>query len=83
MSIGYDSAKFRTITSVSELMEPAVQERGRPERQPDAGQRGAQRRHDGRLASGGSADDISKGVDFFHQLKQAGNFVPVQATPPP
>ena len=26
------------------------------------------------------ADDISKGVDFFHQLKQAGNFVPVQAT---
>ena len=32
------------------------------------------------LANGGSADDISKGVDFFHQLKQAGNFVPVQAT---
>ena len=32
------------------------------------------------LANGGSLDDISKGVDFFHQLKQAGNFVPVQAT---
>jgi putative spermidine/putrescine transport system substrate-binding protein len=32
------------------------------------------------LANGGSLDDISKGVDFFHQLQQKGNFVPVQAT---
>ncbi|TME21797.1 MAG: extracellular solute-binding protein, partial [Chloroflexi bacterium] len=32
------------------------------------------------LASGGTLDDISKGVDFFHRLKQAGTFVPVQAT---
>ena len=32
------------------------------------------------IANGGSVSDISKGVDFFHQLKQAGNFVPVQAT---
>ena len=32
------------------------------------------------LASGGSADSITDGVNFFHQLKQAGNFVPVQAT---
>src|SRR5207245_4353558 len=32
------------------------------------------------LANGGSVDDISKGVDFFKQLKQKGNFVPVQAT---
>jgi len=32
------------------------------------------------IANGGSADDISKGVDFFKQLKQKGNFVPVQAT---
>ena len=32
------------------------------------------------LANGGSADDVSKGVDFFHQLKMAGNYVPVIGT---
>jgi putative spermidine/putrescine transport system substrate-binding protein len=29
------------------------------------------------VANGGSLDDVSKGVAFFHQLKVAGNFVPV------
>ena len=33
------------------------------------------------IANGGSADDISKGVDFFKQLKAAGNFLPVDPTP--
>jgi ABC-type Fe3+ transport system substrate-binding protein len=33
------------------------------------------------LASGGSLDDIGKGIDFFAQLKKAGNFNPVEATP--
>jgi len=32
------------------------------------------------VANGGSADDVSKGVDFFHNLKVAGNFVPVIGT---
>jgi putative spermidine/putrescine transport system substrate-binding protein len=33
------------------------------------------------LGSGGSADDISKGVTFFGDLKKAGNFLPVDPTP--
>lgn len=33
------------------------------------------------LANGGSANDISKGVQFFSDLKKAGNFIPVEATP--
>jgi putative spermidine/putrescine transport system substrate-binding protein len=33
------------------------------------------------LGNGGSADDISKGVDFFTQLKAAGNFLPVDPSP--
>ena len=33
------------------------------------------------VANGGSADDISKGVDFFKQLKAAGNLLPVDPTP--
>jgi putative spermidine/putrescine transport system substrate-binding protein len=33
------------------------------------------------LANGGSLNDIGPGIDFFARLKQAGNFIPVQATP--
>ena len=32
------------------------------------------------LANGGSADDIAPGVDYFKQLKDAGNFLPVDPT---
>ncbi|HEY7379940.1 MAG TPA: ABC transporter substrate-binding protein [Gaiella sp.] len=33
------------------------------------------------LANGGSLNDIGPGIDFFAQLKSAGNYIPVQATP--
>jgi putative spermidine/putrescine transport system substrate-binding protein len=33
------------------------------------------------LANGGSLSNIGPGIDFFAQLKSAGNFIPVQATP--
>jgi putative spermidine/putrescine transport system substrate-binding protein len=33
------------------------------------------------LANGGSLNDIGPGIDFFKRLKDAGNFIPVQATP--
>ena len=33
------------------------------------------------LANGGSLDDIGPGIDFFVQVKEAGNFNPVEATP--
>jgi putative spermidine/putrescine transport system substrate-binding protein len=33
------------------------------------------------LANGGSLDDIGPGVDFFVQVKDAGNFNPVEITP--
>ena len=80
MSIGYDSAKFPSITSVSQLLGPqfknAVALNGNPT-EANAALIGVMMAS---LASGGSADSIADGVNFFHQLKQAGNFVPVQAT---
>ena len=80
MSIGYNSAKFGTITSVSQLLGPkfksAVALNGNPT-QANAALNGVMMAN---LANGGTADSIAKGVNFFHQLKQAGNFVPVQAT---
>ena len=80
MSIGYDSAKVPAITSVNDLLKPQFKGKvalnGDPT-QANAALNGVMMVN---IAVGGTADDISKGVDFFHQLKQAGNFVPVQAT---
>jgi putative spermidine/putrescine transport system substrate-binding protein len=80
MSIGYNSAKFGTITSVNQLLGPkfknAVALNGNPT-EANAALNGVMMAN---LAEGGTADSIAKGVDFFHKLKQAGNFVPVQAT---
>jgi putative spermidine/putrescine transport system substrate-binding protein len=33
------------------------------------------------LANGGSLDDITPGIDFFAELRKAGNFIAVDATP--
>jgi len=33
------------------------------------------------IANGGGLNNIGPGIDFFAQLKSAGNFIPVQATP--
>src|SRR5262249_62304706 len=33
------------------------------------------------IANGGSLNDIGPGIDFFAKLKQAGDFVPIQAAP--
>ena len=80
MSIGYNSAKFGTITSVSQLLgskfKNAVALNGNPT-EANAALSGVMMAN---LAEGGTASSIAKGVNFFHSLKQAGNFVPVQAT---
>src|SRR5438094_4977203 len=80
MSIGYDSAKVPTITTMDDLLKSnyrgKVALNGNP-KQANAALNGVMMAN---LASGGTLDDISKGVDFFHRLKQAGTFVPVQAT---
>ena len=80
MSIGYDSAKVPDVTSVADLLKPEYKGKvalnGDPT-QANAALNGVMMAS---LANGGSVDDISKGVEFFGQLKKAGNFIPVQAT---
>jgi putative spermidine/putrescine transport system substrate-binding protein len=80
MAIGYDSAKVPAVTSVQDLLKPEFKNKvalnGDPT-QANAALNGVQMVS---MATGGSLDDISKGVDFFRQLKAAGNFLPVQAT---
>ena len=80
MSIGYDSSKVPTITSVQDLLKPAFKGKVALNGDPTKANAALNGVMMTSLANGGSLDDISKGVDFFHQLKQVGNFVPVQAT---
>jgi putative spermidine/putrescine transport system substrate-binding protein len=81
MSIGYDSAKAPAPATVADLLKPDY--KGKVALNGDPTQAGAA--FSGvvmaALGNGGSADDVSKGVDFFSQLKKAGNFLPVDPTP--
>jgi len=85
MAIGYDSSKVPEITDISDLL--GLQFHGRialtgdpskadPTR-ADAALNGVLMAS---IATGGSVDDVSKGVEFFHQLKAKGNLAPVLAT---
>jgi putative spermidine/putrescine transport system substrate-binding protein len=79
MAVGY-SAKFGTITSLSDLLSPkfknAVALNGNPT-SANAALNGVMMAS---LAQGGSAADIGPGVSFFGKLKAAGNFSPISAT---
>lgn len=81
MSIGYDAAKVPAPKTVTDLLKPAY--KGKVALNGDPTQAGAA--FSGvvmaALGNGGSADDISKGVEFFAQLAKAGNFLPVDPTP--
>jgi putative spermidine/putrescine transport system substrate-binding protein len=81
MSIGYDAGSVPAPTSVEDLLKEEYRGRvalnGNPT-QAAAGFNGVMM---AALANGGSADDIAPGVEFFAQLKAAGNFLPVDPTP--
>jgi putative spermidine/putrescine transport system substrate-binding protein len=80
MSVGYNSAKFGTITSLTQLLGPkfknTVALNGNPT-EANAALNGVMMAS---LAEGGSPSNIGPGVSFFHKLKTAGSFSPVQAT---
>jgi putative spermidine/putrescine transport system substrate-binding protein len=81
MSVGYNPAKFGTITSLSQLLgskfKNDVALNGNPT-EANAALNGVMMAS---LAQGGTAGNIADGVNFFHQLKVAGNFNTTQATP--
>jgi putative spermidine/putrescine transport system substrate-binding protein len=81
MAISYDAGKVPAVTSLADLLKPEF--KGKVALNGDPTQAGAA--WNGvmmaSLANGGSLDDISKGVDFFKQLNDAGNFLPVDPTP--
>ncbi|CAM4300510.1 extracellular solute-binding protein [Nocardiopsis rhodophaea] len=81
MSIGYNADEVPEPKSLSDLLGDDY--KGKVALNGDPTQAGAA--FSGvvmaALASGGSADDIEPGVDFFKKLNTAGNFLPVDPTP--
>lgn len=81
MSIGYDSAKVPAPTTMADLLKPeykgVVALNGNPT-EAGAAFNGVMMAS---IAAGGSADNITPGIDYFHKLKQAGNFLPIDPTP--
>jgi putative spermidine/putrescine transport system substrate-binding protein len=80
MSIGYDSSKVPAVTSLQDLLGSGFKGKVALNGDPTKANAALNGVMMASLANGGSLDDVSKGVDFFHQLKAKGNFVPVQAT---
>jgi putative spermidine/putrescine transport system substrate-binding protein len=82
MGIGYDPSKVPggTITSVADLLGSGFKSKVALSGDPLKSNQAVNGLLMASLANGGSADDVSKGVDFFHKLKQAGNYVPVIGT---
>ena len=82
MAIGYDSSRVPggTITSVQDLLGSGFRSKVALAGDPTQSNQALNGVILASVANGGSLDDVSKGVDFFHSLKQAGNFVPVIGT---
>ncbi|HSS62406.1 MAG TPA: ABC transporter substrate-binding protein [Candidatus Limnocylindrales bacterium] len=80
MSIGYDSQKVPTITSLDDLMGSAFKGKVALNGDPTKANAALNGVMMANLAKGGTLDDVSKGVTFFHDLNKAGNFSKTQAT---
>jgi len=84
MSIGYDSSKISGAPKdMTDLLGSEYKGKVSIGGDPTQANQAASAVYLAALENGGSADDITKGVDFFGKLKQAGNFqnvLPTQAT---
>jgi putative spermidine/putrescine transport system substrate-binding protein len=80
MSVGYDSAKVPAPTSIADLLGSAYKSMVALAGDPTQSNQALNGVMMASIANGGSVTDVSKGVDFFHQLKQNKNFVPVIGT---
>ncbi len=84
MSIGYDSSKISNAPKdLNDLLGSEYKGKVSIAGDPTQANQAASAVYLAALENGGSADDITKGVEFFGKLKQAGNFqnvLPTQAT---
>ena len=81
MTIGYNSDVLgKDMTSINDLKDPTLKGGVALDGDPTAANEGLLAVVFAGLANGGSLDDISKGVDFFKSLKQAGTLSTAKAS---
>jgi putative spermidine/putrescine transport system substrate-binding protein len=84
MSIGYDSSVIKTAPkNLTSLLGSEYKGKVAIKGDPTEANEAASAVYLAALENGGSADDITKGVDYFGKLKAAGNYqnvLPTQAT---
>ena len=80
-SIGYDAGSVPAPTGMNDLLKPEYRGKVALNGNPTKASAGLHGVMMAALANGGSADDIAPGVEFFHKLKEAGNFLPVDPVP--
>jgi putative spermidine/putrescine transport system substrate-binding protein len=84
MSVGYDSSVIKTAPkSIADLLGSAYKGKVAIKGDPTQANEAASAVYLAALQSGGKADNIQPGIDFFGKLKAAGNFLavtPTQAT---
>jgi putative spermidine/putrescine transport system substrate-binding protein len=81
MSVGYDAAKVPAITSLADLLKADYKGKVALNGDPTAAAAGMNGVLMASIVNGGSVDDVSKGIDYFKSLKDAGSFIPVDPTP--
>ena len=81
MSIGYDSSKVPAVKTVDDLLGSAYKGKVALNGNPTEAGAAFSGVEMVSIARGGSADDITPGIDFFTKLHKAGNFLPVDPTP--
>ena len=82
MSIGYNSARFGSLTSIRQLLGARFARAVALDGNPAAAKAALYGVMLANLALGGTAASITSGVAFFRKLTAAGNFVSVPATTP-
>lgn len=81
MSVGYDADTVPTPTSLDDLLGSEFSGKVAINGDPTQAGSAAAAVNLAALLNGGSADDIQAGIDFFTELKAAGNFLPLDPTP--
>lgn len=82
VAIGYDPSKVTTPpTSFKDLLNPIYKNQVGINGNPTQAGAAFSAVYAAALANGGSLDNITPGIDYFAQLKKAGNYVPVTAGP--
>lgn len=82
IAIGYNAKLVSPApTSIKSLLNPAYKNQVALNGDPTKANAAFSAVFAAAIANGGSVNDVSKGLSFFSDLKKAGNFIPVEATP--